>query len=262
MTDSAYEVRDLRWEPGPGFRLAVDRLSIPAGRTTALLGPSASGKSSLLALLGRVEGGYFPEAEPPARAGRILFHLLPGVDGPVDLLAMDEAELMRRRIRGGVVGYVFQREGLFPGLDAAGNVAWPLAAGGLAPEEARARALQWLERVGLAPGREVDGLSGGERKRLAIARAMAPEPRVLLLDEPFTGLDPAALTALQDLLLEVIDGGARTVVLVSHQREDIERLAEHVVLLAAGRVAAAGSRDEVEDALGRFLAGDRANGGT
>ena len=121
MTNAIYEIEKLRWELGPSFVLQVDDLDIPAGSTTLLLGPSASGKSSLLSLLGRVEGTYFPPPIPKLLTGEIRF------DG-LDLLSLSERELMKRHIRGPEIGFVFQREGLFEGLSVVENVSWPLVA--------------------------------------------------------------------------------------------------------------------------------------
>jgi ABC-type proline/glycine betaine transport system ATPase subunit len=255
---AAFSIRGLLWSPGPGFTLDIDALDLPRGRACLLLGPSASGKSTLLSLLGRVEGSYFDPPSPPTARGSILLHRPASPDaneGQVDLLALSERELLSRRIRGWEIGTVFQREGLFAGRSALDNVTWPLTAGGVPPGEARARARTWLDRVGLAEHRAVATLSGGERKRLALARALAPDPPILLLDEPFTGLDPRALAELLDLLAGLAEAPERTVIMVTHQREDIARIGEHVVLLEAGRVVAAGPRADVAEPLDRFLAG-------
>lgn len=244
-TGAAFAIADLSWRVSPEFRLDVPRLELPAGRTTALLGRSASGKSTLLSLLGRVEGSYFER--PDGLSGTITF------EGR-DLLAMTERELLASRLRGPVIGFVFQREGLFPGRSAIDNVAWPLRALGVAAREADERARAALSDVGLAPERQVATLSGGERKRLALGRAIAPSPRVLLLDEPLTGLDPEALGGLRELLGRLARD--RTLVMVTHQREDIEALCDHLVFMDRGAVALAGPRPELADALQRFFLGE------
>ncbi|MCA9518376.1 MAG: ABC transporter ATP-binding protein [Myxococcales bacterium] len=246
---SAFEVRELVWRLG-SFELRVPELAIPTGRTTALLGRSASGKSTLLSLLGRVEGSYFER--PEGLSGEIWFS---GAEERLELLGLTERELLKRRLRGPVLGFVFQREGLFPHLSPAENVTWPLEAAGVARAEASARAERMLARVGLAPGRTVATLSGGERKRLALARALAFEPRVLLLDEPLTGLDPEALEGLLDLLAEIAADRGRTIVIVTHQERDVARLAEHVVFMDGGEVAASGPREAMNEAIARFFAG-------
>jgi len=250
-----FQIEDLAWRVSPDFRLDVPRLALPSGRTTAILGRSASGKSTLLSLLGRVEGSYFERAE--GLSGHIRFEGL-------DLLALSERELLQRKLRGHTIGFVFQREGLFPERDATDNVAWPLRALGLAPDAAIARARETLAAVGLAPDRQVATLSGGERKRLAIARAIAPRPRVLLLDEPLTGLDPEALGGLRELLAGLARAGAGggdagaaagAIVMVTHQREDVDALADHLVFMDRGRVALAGPRAELARELEAFFQG-------
>ena len=248
----AYAVRGLTWRLGPDFTLEVPSLDLPAGRTTALLGRSASGKSTLLSLLGRVEGSYFEHA--PHLSGEVWLDL--GADERVELLALSERELLRRRLRGPHLGFVFQREGLFPGLSPLDNIVWPLSAAGIARADAVDRARAMLARVGLPESRTVATLSGGERKRLGLARALAFEPRVMLLDEPLTGLDPEALGGLLDLLAELTGDPGRTTVIVTHQREDVERLADHVVFMDRGRVAAEGSREAMAERLSRFFLGD------
>lgn len=247
---TAYAIRDLTWQVSPEFRLHIPALDLPAGRTTALLGRSASGKSTLLSLLGRVEGSYFER--PEGLSGRIA---LAFAGETLELLALSERELLERRLRGPGIGFVFQREGLFPGRDAIDNVAWPLRALGKRPVQAGEIALGALSRVGLAPDRQVATLSGGERKRLAIARAIALSPQVLLLDEPLTGLDPEALGGLRELLLTLSSEG-RTMVIVTHQREDVMLLAHHLVFMDRGEVALAGPREALARELEAFFAGD------
>ncbi|TNF32629.1 MAG: ATP-binding cassette domain-containing protein [Deltaproteobacteria bacterium] len=251
---SAYAVRDLVWRLGPEFTLDIPALELPAGRTTALLGRSASGKSTLLSLLGRVEGSYFERA--PDLSGEVWLDL--GGER-LELLALSERELLKRRLRGPRLGFVFQREGLFPGLSPVDNIVWPLTSAGVKPAEARDRARTMLERVRLPESRNVSTLSGGERKRLGLARALAFDPGVLLLDEPLTGLDPEALGGLLDLLAELTADPERTTVIVTHQREDVERLADHVVFMDRGRVAADGSRDAMAERLARFFLGEVPN---
>ncbi len=250
---AVYRIVDLRWRLGPTFTLSVPQLSLPRGKTTALLGRSASGKSTLLSLLGRVEGSYFERADNLSgeiwleRAGR----------NAIELLSQTERQLLTARLRGPGIGFVFQREGLFPGRSTVGNISWPLQACKVASgQEADALARRHLERVGLNPDKDVSTLSGGERKRLALARALAFEPEVLLLDEPLTGLDPEALGGLLDLLASVAEDDARTIVIVTHQEQDVRRLADHVVFMDAGQVAAAGTREAMDQVLTDFFAGD------
>ncbi|MFT7579652.1 MAG: ABC-type sulfate/molybdate transport systems ATPase subunit [Myxococcota bacterium] len=251
----AYDITDLRWALSPTFSLDIPRLEIPGGRTTALLGRSASGKSTLLSLLGRVEGSYFERAA--GLSGEIWLTL---GEERLSLLAMTERALLKRRLRGLELGFVFQREGLFPGMGVDENIIWPLAAAGFSDAEARDRAATMLARVKLPANRQVSTLSGGERKRLALARALAFEPAVLLLDEPLTGLDPEALGGLLELLAEIAEDPARTIVIVTHQEQDVRRLADHVVFMDGGKVARSGPRTAVAGALDAFFRGEGAVG--
>ena len=249
----AFRIEDLRWQVSPTFALDIPRLNVPRGQTTAILGRSASGKSTLLSLLGRVEGSYFERATN--LSGHIFLHGLRSETDEVELLALTEPELLKTRLRGPGIGFVFQREGLFPGRSVRDNVAWPLRALGQKPRDADAKADSSLAAVSLSPDRDVATLSGGERKRLAIARAIAMEPRVLLLDEPLTGLDPEALGGLRELL-QRLSAERRTMVMVTHQREDVESLAHHLVFMDAGQVALAGARATLTTELERFFAGE------
>jgi ABC-type multidrug transport system ATPase subunit len=250
--DLAYEIRDLSWRLAPSFVLSVPRLGLRRGRTTAILGRSASGKSTLLSLLGRVEGGYFEGR--PAASGAIHVHGLGAPGDSLELLSQRERALVKAGVRGRGIGFVFQREGLFPDRDALANVTWGLEGAGLDRREARTVAARALEDVSLDPDRQVATLSGGERKRLAIARAIALDPKVLLLDEPLTGLDPEALGALRALLGRLADG-RRTLVMVTHQREDVIALADDLVFMDAGRVILSGARDTLGAELDRFFEG-------
>lgn len=253
---AVFHMKDLHWQVSNDFALSVKDLSLPLGRTSLLLGPSASGKSTLLRLLGRVEGQYFPAAVASGATGELWLRPTADAD-PINLVGLDERSLLKKRIRGCQIGVVFQREGLFVDRSAQDNVAWPLRTHGMIDADAKARALELLEQVQLSPGRAVATLSGGERKRLALARALGPKPPVLLLDEPFTGLDPRALDDLLTLTERLIADadGSLSVVMVTHQREDIERLGQFVVFLRDGQLVQAGSRSEMAEALNDFVTG-------
>ncbi len=242
-------IRDLVVRVHRGFSVRIPALDLPRGQLSALLGRSASGKSTLLRAIGRVERGYF--ARPSEVTGRILLPVLarPG-EAPPELIG-----LPRRRaaaLQGEGIGFVFQQEGLFPERDTLGNVRWALEARGL--PDAAERASAALDAVKLDAGRAVATLSGGERKRLALARALALRPKLLLLDEPFTGLDPRALQDLHSVL-EATRARGTTILMVTHQREDILRLADHLVFLEDGQVTRAGPRADLTEALRTFLDG-------
>jgi NitT/TauT family transport system ATP-binding protein len=190
------------------------RLEVPEGQFLSLLGPSGSGKSTLLRLIAGLE--------KPTR-GRIVWKGVeiagPGIDRAI----------------------VFQDYSLFPWFTAQMNVA--IAVGKAHPEFGRARRLElardYLSRVGLGGAAEKYPfqLSGGMRQRAAIARALALEAPVLLMDEPFGALDPVNRGRLQDLLIEVWNGGSprRTIVFVTHDIDEAIYLGDRVALLGAGR---------------------------
>lgn len=207
------EVRDITVRFGE--RTVLDRVSLNVGEgeVVALLGPSGSGKSTLL----RAVAGILPPD-----AGSVL------VDGaPVDTLPPH-----RRR-----VGMVFQDEQLFPHFDVAGNVGFGLRMQGWSTADAARRVAELLDVVGLAgfAERRVQRLSGGEAKRVALARALAPRPAVLLLDEPLTGLDHELHERLVTDLGAVLRAAGTTALLVTHDRAEASALAARTVEWHAGR---------------------------
>ena len=200
------------------FVLEVE-LSFEPG-ITVLAGPSGSGKSTLLRL---IAGLLRPDA------GRVV------LDGRV----LDAGRLHVPAFRRDVA-YLFQEYALFPHLDVLGNVAYGLAARGVARGAREATARAWLGRLGieaLASARPAL-LSGGERQRVAVARALACEPRALLLDEPFAALDAATATRVRDELRATLAPLNIPVVLVTHDEFDAGAFAAPVVRLERGRVLA------------------------
>jgi molybdate transport system ATP-binding protein len=209
-------------------QLTVDLdLAVADGEVLAVLGPNGAGKSTLL----RVLAGLLPPD-----TGRIT------VDGDV----WDDADVHvpphRRR-----VGMVFQDYLLFPHLSALENVAFGLRTRGMRHAEARTRAAEWLERVGLAEfgDRRPAQLSGGQAQRAALARALATDPALLLLDEPLSALDARTrLTVRAELRRHLAAFGGSTV-LVSHDPVDAMALADRVVVVEDGRVVQEGTPGEV-----------------
>jgi ABC-type multidrug transport system ATPase subunit len=248
----SFRCTELKWDLSPSFSLSISELVIPVGSTTLILGPSGCGKSTFLALLGRVHGGYFPDWETERPTGTC--HLL-GQDNDIELISATEQKLLRDRIRGDVMGFMFQQEALFSDLSPLENVSWSLLARGMAPADAETKAHAMLEKVGLGSERETASLSGGERKRLAFARTLVLEPRVLLLDEPFTGLDPQAHSDLLGLLQDYAADPAHTVVMVTHQQKDIASMGDTLVFMENGAIRATGPRDELQEMLESFLNG-------
>ena len=200
------------------LHLALE-LTVAPGEVLALVGPNGAGKTTTLrALAGALH----------ITSGRI------ALDGEVWDEPATGAFVPPPERR---VGMVFQDRLLFPHLSALDNVAFGLEARGESRTSARARALEWLDRVGAAPlaDRSPDQLSGGQAQRVALARALAAEPRLLLLDEPLAALDAEARLELRGELARHLADFAGPTVLVTHDSEDSARLAGRVLHLAGGR---------------------------
>ncbi len=197
---------------------AVD-LTIAGGSFVALVGESGSGKSTLLRAINRLD-------EAAQREGRVTI-------GGADVTATPLTELRRR------IGYVFQSIGLFPHMDVAANVAIGRRARGDGLGEAEVAAL--LDQVGLSSEfarRMPRELSGGQAQRVGIARALAIEPEILLLDEPFAALDPVTRDALGKTVRALHEARGLTTILVTHDMAEAMLLADRVIVLAAGRIVA------------------------
>jgi len=195
-------------------------LQLPAGAISVVMGLSGSGKSTLLRLVNRL-------VEPSA--GRVLC-------GAVDVTALAAEPL--RQWRQQTTAMVFQGYALLPHRNVLQNVAYPLRLRGMPAADAAGQAHQWLQRVGLA-GSDVAwpaALSGGMQQRVGLARALAADAPVLLMDEPFAALDPLYRREMQDLLLGLQQQLRKTVVFITHDLDEALRLADHLVLLRDGRV--------------------------
>lgn len=189
-------------------------LGVDAGECLAILGPSGSGKSTVLRAIAGLDA---------PTSGRIL------VDGA------DVAGVAPER-RG--MAMVFQRPLLFPHLSVLDNVAFAATVAGQPKREARADARQFLELVQLEGfgERPITALSGGQEQRVALARALAARPRVLLLDEPFSALDPELRGDMHALLAQIRHQLNPTIVMVTHDRDEAAVVADRVALLSAGRL--------------------------
>jgi iron(III) transport system ATP-binding protein len=227
-------VKDVLQE-GAAIRLALEGIShaydgvavlhdvtleLARSEVTCLLGPSGCGKSTLL----RIAAGVDRQDR-----GRVL------VDGRV---VSDGAAHLPPEVR--QVGLMFQDFALFPHLRVAENVAFGLG-GPVAERRARAQAL--LERVGLARhgAKYPHQLSGGEQQRVALARALAPRPRILLMDEPFSGLDNRLRDGIRDQTLDILKEEGTAVLMVTHEPEEAMRMADRIALMREGRIVQAGA---------------------
>jgi iron(III) transport system ATP-binding protein len=207
---------------GPVRALEQADLCVEQGELVALVGPSACGKTSLLRLIAGFEHPDEGEVrlEGSLVAGRSRF-------SPPE----------RRR-----VGMVFQDYALFPHLTVAENVGFGVTRG-----ERAARVAELLELVGLADCRRryPHELSGGQQQRVALARALAPRPAVVLLDEPWSNIDPLLRSSMRDELAAIVRAAGVTVLLVTHDREEAFSLADRVAVMRDGRIVQAGSAEDL-----------------
>jgi osmoprotectant transport system ATP-binding protein len=203
-------------------RVILDQINlvIPSGSTTALLGRSGSGKTTLLRMVNRL-------IEPTS--GRVM------VEGKA---TADWDPIRLRRS----IGYVIQETGLFPHFDAERNIGAVLEIEDRPKQEIAGRARQLFTQVGLEYAtfarRLPYQLSGGQRQRVGLARALAAEPKLLLMDEPFGALDPLTRAEMQDMLRALLQRLNKTVLLVTHDLDEALYLASHLVLLESGKIVA------------------------
>ena len=232
---------------GSGLRGAVEDLSIevPAGKICVLVGPSGCGKTTSLKMVNRL-------IEPTS--GRIL------IDG-LDAAARDVTELRRS------IGYVIQQVGLFPHQTVGENVATVPRLLGWAEDRRRERSDELLTLVGLDPavqrGRYPSQLSGGERQRVGVARALAADPPLMLMDEPFGAVDPIVRERLQNEFLRLQADLAKTILFVTHDIDEAIKMGDLVAVLeVGGRLAQFGTPEEIladpaSDFVARFVGADR-----
>jgi len=214
-----------------GSRVIFDGLSmqVPRGRVTTVMGPSGTGKTTLLRLIG---GQLRPDH------GRIW------VDGQeVAQLSTRRLYALRKRM-----GMLFQSGALLTDLSVFDNVAFPLREHTDLPEDIlHTLVLLKLEAVGLRAARDLDPgeLSGGMARRVALARAIALDPDIIMYDEPFTGLDPITMGQIVSLIRRTNQSLGLTSVLVSHDVSEAMAISDHVVLIANGQVVDSGAPDEL-----------------
>jgi phospholipid/cholesterol/gamma-HCH transport system ATP-binding protein len=224
------ELRDVYYSVGNREIFSGLSLAIPRGLITAIMGPSGTGKTTLLRL---ITGQIKPER------GQVFFD---GID--VAHLGLRELYALRRRM-----GMLFQNGALLTDMDVFENVAFPLREHTKLPESLiRHLVLTKLQAVGLRGAAQLTPaeLSGGMARRVALARAMATDPDVLIYDEPFTGLDPISMGMIVRLVRQMNNALGITSIVVSHDVEELAELADMSFILAGGKVAAKGNFDEIK----------------
>jgi len=230
-TDVLVRIRGVKFAYGPRQVLDGVDLDIRRGRVTAIVGPTASGKSTLLKLVG---------AQLRPEAGTVHF------DG-VDVHKLKRSELYALRQR---MGMMFQAQALLTDLSVFDNVAFPLREHTNLPESMiRDIVLIKLQAIGLRGARDLypDQLSGGMSRRVAMARAIVMDPDLAMYDEPFAGLDPISLGAMMRIIRTLNDNLGLSGVVVSHSVEEVMAVADDIHVLADRRILASGTPREIQD---------------
>jgi osmoprotectant transport system ATP-binding protein len=230
----------------PGGTTAVGGLSLraPSGKITVLVGPSGCGKTTSLRMINR---------------------MIDPTSGTIEIDGQDTSRLDPNELRRGI-GYVIQSGGLFPHRTILDNIATVPLLLGWERAKAKARARELLERVGLAPelGRRYPNqLSGGQQQRVGVARALAADPPVMLMDEPFSAVDPVVREQLQDEFLRLQGELGKTIVFVTHDIDEAIKLGDQVAVLRVGGTLAQLASpaellaDPADDFVADFLGRDR-----
>ena len=223
------ELRDVHFSYGDRPVLRGLSLAVPRGKVTAIMGASGEGKTTVLRLIG---------GQHKAQQGQVLF------DGQ-DVGRMDMAQLYAARRR---MGMLFQFGALFTDMSVLDNVAFPLREHTDLPEAlVRDIVLMKLHAVGLRGARDLmpGQISGGMARRVALARSIALDPELVMYDEPFAGLDPISLGTAAQLIRQLNDAMGLTTILVSHDVDATFALADHVIVLGPGTIAAQGTPEAV-----------------
>lgn len=230
-----------------GATPSVDNLTleVPEGSTVALIGPSGCGKTTTMRMINRLieptEGRIFVNGEDGTRA--------------------DPVQLRRH------IGYVIQNVGLFPHMTIADNIAAVPNLLGWDQPRIEKRTAELLDLVGLDASemltRYPRQLSGGQRQRIGVARALAADPAVLLMDEPFGAIDPIARARLQDEFRQILSRVRKTVVLVTHDLDEAIRLGDRIAIMREGRIVQYDTPDAIlsrpaDDFVSNFVGVDRA----
>lgn len=230
VKENLIEIRDLTFFRGERVIFDNMSLNVPRGKVTAIMGPSGTGKTTLLKIIG---GQIKPEG------GTVL------VNGQ-DICQMNRDELFEFRRN---LGMLFQSSALYTDLSVYENVAFPMRVHtDLSEELIRDLVMMKLNAVGLRGARDLapSELSGGMARRVALARAIALDPDLIMYDEPFTGQDPIAKGVLVSLIRELNSALGTTSLLVSHDIHETVSIADQVYVIADGKVIGAGSPQELD----------------
>ena len=237
MTSNVVEIKDLHFSFGDLEVLRGLSLDIPRGQVVSILGGSGSGKSTLLKLIG---AQLFPT--------RGTVH----VDGK-NVHALGAEELYELRLG---MGMMFQTSGLFTDLNVYENIAFPIRENFDLPEElVRRLVLMKLHAVGLrgAHGMMPADLSGGMTRRVALARAMATDPKLMMYDEPFAGLDPISLNQIVELIRSLNEALGLTSIVVTYDVQEALKVADYIYVIGDGTLLGKGTPDEVRTSADPYL---------
>lgn len=221
-------------------------LTIPTGKLTVIIGPSGCGKTTLMKMINHLEA---------PTSGEVLIDELSIKD-------RDDVELRRS------IGYVIQRIGLFPHMTIAKNASIVPKLKGWSEEKTQTRIRELMNIVGLDPDTYLERfpleLSGGQQQRIGVVRALAGDPNIMLMDEPFSALDPISREQLQDELRSLQKRIKKTIVFVTHDMDEALKIADHIIVLRAGEVEQIGSSNDLihdpkNDFVRDFIGQDRIN---
>jgi osmoprotectant transport system ATP-binding protein len=227
MGEAAVEFKQVSKHYGAGFVLENFNLTVPKERIVTIIGPSGCGKTTILKMINRL-------IEP--EGGQIL------LEGS-DIGELDPVQLRRN------IGYVIQQIGLFPHMTIEENISIVPRLKGEAKGQLKERTEELLSLVGLEPEayrkRYPHELSGGQQQRIGVARALAANPSIVLMDEPFSALDPISRIQLQKELIKLNEHVKKTIVFVTHDIDEALKIADRIVLLKDGQVVQTGTPEEL-----------------
>src|SRR5437762_1224772 len=233
----AIEIDDLYFSYGDLEIFRGLSLTIPAGQVVAILGASGSGKSTLLRLIG---GQLRPSGGTVKVAGS-------------DVHQLSTQDLYRLRLE---MGMMFQNAGLFTDSSVFDNIAFPIRENFKPPEEiVRRMVLMKLHAVGLRGARDMrpNDLSGGMTRRVALARAIATDPRLMMYDEPFAGLDPISLNHICHLIRDMNEALGLTSVVVTYDVKEALNVADYAYVISDGMVIGKGTPQEIRNSSSAYL---------